>query len=141
MVIERHNPKWAVPPVGNSFSHVVRVDAGETRLIVVSGQMALNEAGDVVAPGDMAQQTERVFSILDQVLADEGASFADVVQLRTYVTDMTKISDYGRVRAQFLGSNPPASATVEVSRLYQPEALVEVELVAAVPLPQAAGPL
>lgn len=81
----------------------------------------------------MADQSERVFEILGAILATHGASFADVINIRTYLTDMSRIDHYGAVRRRHLADDPPTSTTVEVSRLVIPGALVEVDLMAALP--------
>ena len=57
---------------------------------------------------------------------------ADVINIRTYLTDITALEEYGSVRREFLTGTPPTSMTFEVSRLFRPEALVEIEIVAAV---------
>jgi enamine deaminase RidA (YjgF/YER057c/UK114 family) len=66
------------------------------------------------------------------ILAVHGAAFADVVNIRTYLIDMSRISDYTAVRRRHLADDPPTSTTVEVSGLVIPGALVEVDLMAAI---------
>lgn len=66
------------------------------------------------------------------VLRAEGASPADTVSTRTFVTDLSRLAEYGAVRAEFFPA-PPTSVTVEVSALFRPGAVIEVEAVAAVP--------
>ncbi|MFG2780888.1 Rid family hydrolase [Streptomyces prunicolor] len=56
---------------------------------------------------------------------------ADVINIRTYLTDITRLDEYGTVRREFLTGTPPTSMTFEVSRLFRPEALIEVEVTAA----------
>ncbi|MGW3424820.1 RidA family protein [Streptomyces phaeochromogenes] len=62
----------------------------------------------------------------------DGATLADVINVRTYLTDIGRLHEYGAVRREFLTGTAPTSMTFEVSRLFRPEALVEVEVVAAV---------
>lgn len=125
------NPSSAPAPAGN-YSHVARLQLGDGVLIMVSGQLALGENGELIGKGSMAQQSERVFAILDAILAVHGATFADVVNIRTYLIDMSRISDYTAVRRRHLADDPPTSTTVEVSGLVIPGALVEVDLMAAI---------
>jgi enamine deaminase RidA (YjgF/YER057c/UK114 family) len=124
------DPATVPAPPGGFYSHAARVDVGTGVLVFVSGQVALDDAGRI--SGDMAQQSERVFVLLERILDAQGATFDDVVAIRTFVTDMAQIRAYGRVRTRYLTDLPPTSTTVEVSRLFRPEALVEVDLVAAV---------
>src|ERR671931_818018 len=70
---------------GNGYSHVV---SGRGRLVAVSGQVAFDEDGKLVGEGDPAAQAKQVFENLRRCLAAAGASFADVVKLTFFVTDM-----------------------------------------------------
>jgi 2-iminobutanoate/2-iminopropanoate deaminase len=63
------------------------------------------------------------------ILAAHGATLADVVNVRTYLTDMSQLPQYGKVRAARF-QTPPTITTVEVSRLFVPRALLEVEVLA-----------
>jgi enamine deaminase RidA (YjgF/YER057c/UK114 family) len=126
------DPDTVPPPPGGWYSHAARVETGAGALLFVSGQVALDDDGDIVGAGDMERQADRVFTLLGRILADQGAGFGDVVGIRTFVTDMGLLAAYGAVRARYLTGPPPTSTTVEVSRLFRPEALVEVDLVAAI---------
>lgn len=129
-MITRIDPDTVPPPPGGWYSHAARVDMGTGALLFVSGQVALDDDGDIVGPGDMERQAQQVFTLLGRLLADQGAGFGDVVSIRTFVTDMGLLPAYGAVRARHLPGPPPTSTTVEVTRLVRPEALVEVDLVA-----------
>jgi enamine deaminase RidA (YjgF/YER057c/UK114 family) len=129
-MLTRIDPDTVPPPPGGWYSHAARVDIGAGALLFVSGQVALDDDGAIVGVGDMAVQSQRVFTLLECILADQGAGFGDVVSIRTFVTDMALLPEYGAVRARYLTGPPPTSTTVEVSRLFRPEALVEVDLVA-----------
>jgi enamine deaminase RidA (YjgF/YER057c/UK114 family) len=126
------NPANVPAPPGGWYSHSASVPMDDGKLLFVSGQIALDDDGEVMHPGDMAAQSERVFELIERVLADQGGTFDDVVNLRTYVTDMASLPDYGRVRAKYLTGRPPTSTTVQVVRLFRPEAVVEVEVVASI---------
>jgi enamine deaminase RidA (YjgF/YER057c/UK114 family) len=132
MITASNPPTVPAPPRGR-YSHAVRVDVGTGALVFVAGQVALDDDGALVAPGDMTAQTERVYALLDAVLASQGATFADVVSIRTFVTDMGDLAGHAAIRARHLADPPPASTTVEVASLFLPGAVVEVDVVAAVP--------
>ncbi|MFI9752198.1 RidA family protein [Streptomyces collinus] len=126
MQITVDNPASAPQPLSPYYSQVARIEhADGSALLFVSGQIAEGAT--------LAEQTRGVFETLTALLKAHGAGLADVVNIRTYLTDISKLDEYGAVRRQFLTGTPPTSMTFEASRLFRPEALVEVEVVAAVP--------
>ena len=134
MTLTLDNPSSVGAPFGDRFAHVARLDLDGGALLVLAGQVAVDDAGEVVGPGDVTAQSERVFEIIGGVLAAHGAAFDDVLHIRTFMTDLDDLPGYGAVRRRlFTGTPPPASTTVEVSRLFLPGAVLEVEVTAAVP--------
>jgi enamine deaminase RidA (YjgF/YER057c/UK114 family) len=127
------NPASVSAPFGDRFAHVARLDLGGGALLVLSGQVAVDDAGEVVAPGDVTVQSERIFELIGGILAAHGATFADVLHIRTFMTDLDDLPAYGAVRRPLFPGTPPASTTVEVSRLFLAGAVLEVEITAAVP--------
>lgn len=135
MKLTLDNPATVAAPFGDRFAHVARVDlpAGGA-LLVLAGQVAVDDTGTVVAPGDVTVQSERIFDLIGKILAAHGATFADVLHIRTFMTDLTDLSAYAAVRRRaFTGTPPPASTTIEVSRLFLPGAVLEVEITAVAP--------
>ncbi|MGS2618740.1 RidA family protein [Micromonospora sp. LZ34] len=135
MKLTLDNPATVAAPFGDRFAHLARLDlAGGGALLVLAGQVAVDDAGRVVGAGDIVVQSERIFEIVDGVLAAHGATLADVLHIRTFLTDLDDLPGYATVRRRrFTAVPPPASTTVEVSRLFLPDALIEVEVTAAVP--------
>jgi 2-iminobutanoate/2-iminopropanoate deaminase len=128
------NPDGVAAPFGDRFSHVARVDlGGGGALLLLSGQVSVDDEGAVVAPGDVRAQSERIFEIIGGLLAAHGASFADVAHIRTYLTNLDDLPGYGEVRRSFFPGTRPASTTVQVSRLFLPGIVLEVEVTAVVP--------
>ena len=113
-----------------AYSHVVSV-TGPGRMIYVAGQLARDTDGNIVGPGDMRAQLEQTFKNLDACLKAAGATWADVVKTNTFVTDYQAFSRCSDVRMRYLGVGSPTSTTIQISGLAQPEAMVEIELVAA----------
>lgn len=134
------NPPTVAAPFGDRFAHVARLAAGGGALLMLAGQVAVDDAGEVVAPGDAGAQAERIFEIVEGILAGHGATLADVAHIRTFMTDLDDLPAYGAVRrARFPAAPatvPPASTTVEVSRLFLPGAVLEVEVTAVVRPPE-----
>ena len=125
MQITLGNPASAPQPLSPYYSQVARIEhADGSALLFLSGQIAEGAT--------LAEQTRGVFETIDALLKAHGASLADVVNIRTYLTDIGKLDEYGTVRRRFLTGTPPTSMTFEVPRLFRPEAQVEVEVVAAV---------
>ena len=118
---------------GPGYSHAVTVTG---TLAFVSGQVALDGEGNLVGADDMEAQTRQALHNLEGVLAQLGATWADVVKFGWYVTDVTEIQKVRDVRDEFLrpvlGDRPnPASTLVQVASLLRPGLLVEVEAVVA----------
>jgi reactive intermediate/imine deaminase len=128
----RSNPDTVAPPIG-SYSHAVRIETGDTLWIYVSGQIAFDATGNIVGRGDLRAQTEQVFENLARVLEANGASFEDVVKIQTFMTALDDLAGSREVRLRYLPSEPPASTTVKVDALVVSDALIEVDVVAAMP--------
>lgn len=129
------NPSTVGAPFGDRFAHVARLDLpGGGALLLLAGQVAVDDAGAVVGLGDVTAQAERIFEIVEGILTAHGATFDDVLHIRTFMTSLDDLAGYAVVRRRlFTRTPPPASTTVEVSRLFLPGALLEVEVTAAVP--------
>ncbi|MHB9850879.1 RidA family protein [Streptomyces krungchingensis] len=126
MQITLDNPASAPQPANSYYSQVARVELpGGGVLLYVSGQVADGP--------DLPTQSRGVFEALGALLEAHGATLADVINIRTYLTDIDGIGEYGAVRREFLTGTAPTSMTFEASRLFKPDALVEVEVVAAIP--------
>ena len=108
------------------YSRAVRV--GDQ--VHVSGTTATNDAGEVVAVGDAYGQTRRALENVRSALEEAGASVEDVVRTRMFVVDVDDWQAIGRAHGEVFGDVRPATSMVEVSRLIDPEMLVEVEAVA-----------
>ena len=125
------NPSSLSKPTG--YTHVVEVPDGG-RTLYLSGQIALDAQGKLVGAGDFAKQAEQVFANIDAALKASGASFANVVKIDMYVTDMSQLGALRAARDKYVDTkHPPASTLVEVSRLGREGLLLEVEATAVVP--------
>ena len=117
---------------GAGYTHVV---IGSGRLVALSGQIALDEQGQVVGEGDPAAQARQVFENLRRCLAAAGATFDQVVKLTYFVTDIGFLPAIRAARDECVDvERPPASTAVQVAALFRPELLLEVEAFALLPL-------
>ena len=131
MRILRQNPDTVAPPVGN-YSQAVRVETADAVWIYVSGQVALDAEATLVGPSDMRAQTQQVFENLRAILEANGATFEHVVKVTTYVTTLDDIAGMREVRGRYFPSQPPASTAVQITALFVPEAMIEVDVVAVI---------
>jgi len=129
--IRRSNPPALGAPPG--YSQIVEVRAG--RIIFIAGQTALDRDGALVGKGDFAAQAEQVFRNLGAALQSVGCTASNLVKLTVFLRDMGHLSAYRAARNRFFSTvTPPAAPAitlVEVSKLYGPDFLIEIEAVAA----------
>ena len=110
---------------GRSHGQVL---TGRGRLVMVSGQIAQDERGELVGAGDPAAQARQVFENLDRCLAAAGAGFGDVVKLNFFVLDVADLPAVRAARDAVIDTaRPPASTAVQVAALFAPGYLIEAE--------------
>ena len=118
-----------VPGLAEPIGHYTdAVRAGD--LLFVSGFVPVDGDGRLVGGDDVVAQTRQVFANLAAVLAAAGATFADVVKVTVYLTDIEDRARINPVRQDIFGDTRPASTLVEVSALATPGAKVEIDAVA-----------
>ncbi len=99
-------------------------------LLFTSGQIPLNESGELVE-GGIEEQTHQVFKNLKAVLAEAGATLADVAKATVFIKDMNQFAALNAIYATYFGDHKPARSTVEVARLPK-DVLVEIELIVSI---------
>ena len=127
------NPADLAAPVG--FAHGWLVEHGEQRTLWLAGQCGYDREGRVAHPGDLLGQLDQALANVGAVLRDAGLAFADVVQLNFYVTSRDDYAaarrEFGQVWRRHCGKHYPAMAMFEVVSLYDPQARIEIQGVAA----------
>ncbi|WP_173133582.1 RidA family protein [Kibdelosporangium persicum] len=134
--MERVNPPELGKPSG--YSHAVAVDPARTgRIVFLAGQTALNQQNKIVGDG-VVEQFENALSNLLAALRAAGGEPEDLVSVTIYIVDMDDYKaharEIGAVWRKLVGTEYPAMAGIGVSRLWDVEALVEVQGFAAVPI-------
>ncbi|MBL8753191.1 MAG: RidA family protein [Planctomycetes bacterium] len=127
------NPAELAAPVG--FAHAWLVENPPTRTLYLAGQCGYDQKGVVLHPGDLVGQMGQAMANIGVILRDAGMAFADVVQLNFYVTSRddyaTARKAFGQVWKQHCGRHYPGMAMFQVVSLFDPEARIEIQGIAA----------
>lgn len=99
-------------------------------LIFLSGQAALDEAGQIVGAGDFLCQAEQIFANIDRLLRVAGSDLSRVVKVTIYLTDMANFGHIVELRGRFFTPPYPADTIVEVRALALPELMIEIDVIA-----------
>ncbi len=126
------NPSQLSKPPG--YSHVVEITSG--KMIYLAGQVALDNAGNIVGKDDYRAEIQQVFTNIKAALEAVGASFQNVVKLNYYISDTVDDAQffaYREVRDRFVDTaNPPVATVLVIRRFFRAEFLIEIEAVAVV---------
>ena len=102
-------------------------------LVFVSGQAAIGDDGEIVGKGDFDRQAEQAFKNLDRVLRAAGTGLGSVVKVTIFLTSMSHFPKIVELRRKWFSAPYPADTIVEVSGLYSPDAMIEIEAIAVAP--------
>lgn len=121
----RQNISSGTPWEGkHGYSRAVRVG----NAVYVSGTTASDEHGNVFGENDPYAQTVYIIEKISRALNEAGATLADVVRTRLFVTDISRWEEVARGHAKFFGEIRPASTMVEINKLVDEKQLVEIEV-------------
>jgi 2-iminobutanoate/2-iminopropanoate deaminase len=120
----------ALKPIRPYYSQAVKVQ-GATAQIFVAGQTWDPKIGGA-AREDAAAQMEFALKGMKAVLEASGAKMEDVVKVTVYVRNIEDLDKIAGARIKYFGKSPPASTIVEVSKLYHPDLLIEIDAIATI---------
>lgn len=120
--------------MAKGYSHSVEIDLGTCKMILLSGQIALDKQGNLIGRNNLAQQTKQVLTNIQNIIAESGGTMDDVIKIGIYMIDISQVSTMREVRDEFFNSQrPPASTLVQVSKLFRDDLLIEIEATAVIP--------
>ncbi len=127
MQIDLINPKTLHEPFDNLYAQIVR--AQSRYLYRISGQVSIGLQRENIGKGDMKQQLTVVYDMVTRALSAVNLTWANVIHIYTFTTNMEEYMKYEKpiAKAAF-GEHPPASTLVEVTKLVDPDWLVEVQV-------------
>lgn len=123
------NPKNAAEIMG-AYSHGLSVDVGDSEMIFVTGQIAMDKNGNAVAPDNIEEQAEFVFESIQNILHEAGLSLDDVVKAVIYVTRMSDFAKISPIRNKYFAQAKPVSTLVEINKTVKDGCDIEIDVIA-----------
>lgn len=115
-----------------AFCNGIGIDTSQMkRLIWISGQLSFDEKESFVGKGNMRAQTEQVLKNIKGVLEKLGGTMDDIVQVTVFVKEMGSLKDIHDVRLKYFKEPYPTSTLIEVKGFVHPDALIEINAMAA----------
>jgi len=127
--IKRVNPASLQIPT-SSYSQGVIIPLGSTKLMFVTGQLAQDIDGNIVAPNDAEKQTEVIFRRISDILKEGEMTLDDVVKVQIFIKDMKDKKIVSEIRNQIFEKSKPVSTLVEVTNFVKEGCCLEIEVTA-----------
>lgn len=122
----------AVAPT-TGYAQAVEIDLGQSKMVLLAGQVPLDVNGKTVGIGDLGLQSEQVFENIKKIIEAAGGTMNDLVKTVIYIRDISQISKFRTARDKYINlKQPPVSTLVEVSKLFREEVLIEIEATAII---------
>jgi 2-iminobutanoate/2-iminopropanoate deaminase len=131
MPIDSFNPDSVWKPFGSFSQAVVQ---GKGKIVHLKGQVSLDKEGKIVGVRDIDAQVEKVLENIKIILSEFGGRMEDIYSLTHHVTNIEEFMKTGHIRTRYFKPPYPVTTTVEVTRLYHPDLLVEITGSAEIPL-------
>ena len=118
------------PAPRGAYSPGLLVEHGGVSTLYLTGQLAVDAAGNVVAPNDVTAQAEFVFGLIGSILRAAGMDFGDVVKVQTFLTHMPDFEKFSKVRNRYFAESRPVSTLLEIKGLAREGCCIEIEALA-----------
>ena len=116
------------------YFHSVEIDLGNCKMLVISGQIALDSNGNLIGKNNLEKQADQVFTNIKNIVTASGGTMDHVIRIGIYMTDITQAPAMRKARDQFINlQNPPTSILVQVNKLVRDDLLIEIEATAIIP--------
>ncbi|MBS1507965.1 MAG: RidA family protein [Bacteroidetes bacterium] len=116
------------------YSHAAEIELGTCKMIIISGQIALDNKGNLIGKDNLAEQTTQIFTNIKNIVAESGGTLENVVKLGIFMIDASQVQTVRNVRDKFFTQKKmPASTLVQVSKLVRDDLLLEIEATAIIP--------
>ncbi len=129
------NPEDLAEPIGFAHAWLVEGADGAASTLYLAGQCGYDREGRVARPGDLVGQLDDALTNIGSILRDAGMAFDDVVQLNFYVTSRDDYAAarraFGQIWKRHCGRHYPGMAMFQVVSLFDPDARIEVQGIAA----------
>jgi len=129
------NPADLAEPIGFAHAWLVEGAGGAASTLYLAGQCGYDKSGRVARPGDLAGQLDDAMANIASILREAGMAFEDVVQLNFYVTSRDDYAaarrSFGQIWKRHCGRHYPGMAMFQVVSLFDPDARIEVQGIAA----------
>ena len=126
------NPPSVSSPKG--FSQAVQIDLGTCKMLMISGQVAFDQQGNLIGKANFSEQATQVFNNIKSIIEAQGGKMNNLVKISIYLTDISQLPAFREIRDQFINIKcPPASTLVQVNHLFRDDVLLEVDATAIIP--------
>ena len=131
-VVRFVNPSSVSSPKG--FSQAVQIDLGTFKMLMISGQVAFDQQGNLIGKANFSEQATQVFNNIKSIIEAQGGKMNDLVKISIYLTDISQLAAFREIRDQFINTKcPPVSTLVQVNHLFRDDVLLEVDATAIIP--------
>lgn len=110
------------------YSHGMLISFSQ--MLITAGQVAINAQGEIIGKANIEAQTIQVMENLKYILIKSDMDFSNIVKVNMYLVNINDLSKVITIRNGYLKNNKPASTTIEVKGLANPDFLIEIELIA-----------
>ncbi|MDD3302643.1 MAG: RidA family protein [Candidatus Gracilibacteria bacterium] len=124
------NPKGGAEIMG-AYSHGIEVDLTKaSKMVFVTGQIAMDKDGNPIAAGDIEKQTEYVFESISKILQEGGMTIDNVVKAVIYVKNINDFSKISPIRNKYFANSKPVSTLIEISNTVKQGCDIEIDVIA-----------